>query len=149
MPTRRYTVAPARLSALLLPLLGSLAIVVLAGLLASCTTQRRAAATGPVIPGSNPDRGWQAIQDYGCIACHTIPGVPRADALVGPPLTHWAERSYIAGRLTNTPENLILWIQFPQSVDPGNAMPDMGVADQDARNIAAYLYTLRRGRWFD
>jgi cytochrome c len=146
MLTRCSTFTPAQLRAWLLPLLACFVLLTLAGLLAGCTPQRRAGAAGPVVPGGNPDRGWQAIQDYGCITCHTIPGVPRADALVGPPLTHWADRSYIAGRLTNSPENLILWIQFPQSVDPGNAMPDMGVTDQDAHDIAAYLYTLRRGR---
>jgi cytochrome c1 len=38
---------------------------------------------------------------------------------------------------------MMKWIQRPQEVDPKNAMPNMGVTDQDARDIAAYLYTLR------
>jgi cytochrome c len=105
--------------------------------------------TQVLVPGGNPDRGVQALQEYGCVSCHTIPGVPRGDSLVGPPLNHWAERRYIAGRMANTPENLIMWIRVPQSVDPGNAMPDMGVTEQDARDMAAYLYTLQRGRWFE
>ena len=40
--------------------------------------------------------------------------------------------------------NMIRWIQRPQDVDPKNVMPNMGVTDQDARDIAAYLYTLRQ-----
>ena len=45
--------------------------------------------------------------------------------------------------LRNTPANLVRWIREPQAVVPGNAMPDMGVSEADARDIAAYLYTLR------
>jgi cytochrome c1 len=52
-------------------------------------------------------------------------------------------RSYIAGRLTNTPGNLMKWIQHPQHVDPPNAMPEMGVSEGDSRDIAAFLYTLK------
>ncbi len=62
---------------------------------------------------------------------------------VGPPLLGIGDRSFIAGMLSNEPANLIRWIRFPQSVVPGNAMPNMGVSDQEARDIAAYLYTLR------
>jgi cytochrome c2 len=40
------------------------------------------------------------------------------------------------------PDNLVKWLRQPQNVVPGNAMPDMGVTPQDARDIAAYLYTL-------
>jgi cytochrome c1 len=51
-------------------------------------------------------------------------------------------RGYIAGHLPNNGPNLIRWIRDPQQVDPGNAMPDLGVGDVDARDIAAYLFTL-------
>jgi cytochrome c2 len=98
-------------------------------------------ATG--VPGGDAALGRQAISNYGCGACHTIPGVTAARGVVGPPLTGIANRSFIAGKLRNEPDNMILWIQHPQSVWPGNAMPDMHVTDADARNIAAYLYTLK------
>lgn len=45
--------------------------------------------------------------------------------------------------LRNTPDNLMSWLENPQRVVPGNVMPDMGITAQDARDIAAYLYTLR------
>ena len=61
----------------------------------------------------------------------------------GPPLTRIGDRTYIAGMLRNTPANLVRWIREPQAVIPGNAMPNMGVSEADARDIAAYLYTLR------
>jgi cytochrome c1 len=52
-------------------------------------------------------------------------------------------RRYIAGRLPNTPNNLIGWLQSPQSIEPGSVMPNLGVTQRDARDMAAYLYTLR------
>jgi cytochrome c1 len=63
--------------------------------------------------------------------------------MVGPPLTMFAHRAYIAGQLPNQPENLVRWIQDPQGVEPGTAMPDLGVTPAVARDMAAYLYTLR------
>jgi cytochrome c1 len=84
-----------------------------------------------------------AMRKYGCISCHTIPGVTGARALVGPNLGGFAGRHYIAGRFPNEPDVLIRWIQDPQGMKPQTAMPTLGVSDRDARNIAAYLYELR------
>ena len=124
------------------------AVLGLSALLAGCapssvTVQNAAIITGQTVPGGNPERGSQAIQRYGCGACHSIPGVPGADGKVGPPLTDWAQRSVIAGRLANTTDNLVRWIQDPQGVSPGTDMPNMGVSDAEARDIAAYLYTIQ------
>jgi cytochrome c2 len=63
--------------------------------------------------------------------------------MVGPPLTDIGRRIYLAGVLRNTPENMMFWLQNPQRVVPGNAMPDMGLTRDQAQDIAAYLYTLR------
>lgn len=93
--------------------------------------------------GGNPDRGPLLIRAYGCGTCHTIAGVSGANGLVGPPLTGIAQRSYIAGVLPNAPENLVRWIENPKAVDSLTAMPVLGVSPADARDIAAYLYTLR------
>jgi putative membrane protein len=95
------------------------------------------------LTGGEPRRGPQAIRKYGCDTCHVIPGVLTADATVGPPLNQIALRAYLAGRIDNTPENLIKWIRHPRSVDEKTLMPEMGVSAQDGRDIAAYLYTLR------
>jgi cytochrome c2 len=95
------------------------------------------------LTGGDPSRGIDRLGHYGCAACHTIRGVRGATATVGPPLDNIASRSYLAGRLQNTPANMVRWIQHPQAITRGTAMPDMGVTDADARDIAAYLYTLR------
>ena len=76
------------------------------------------------------------------MTCHTVPGVWALQTDVGPPLTAWAERTYIAGTLPNEPDDLIRWNMDPRAVEPGTAMPDMGVGKDEAPAIAAYLYTL-------
>jgi len=93
--------------------------------------------------GGNPDRGPDLIRSYGCGTCHTVAGVTGANGLVGPPLSGIAERAYIAGVLPNAPDNLVRWIENPKAVDSLTAMPVVGVTPADARDIAAYLYTLR------
>lgn len=94
------------------------------------------------LPG-DPERGKAALRRYGCTSCHSTPGVRPANAAVGPPLDMWSRRGFIAGALINTPDNLVHWIMRPQSVDPGTAMPDVGVTEEDAQHIAAYLFRLR------
>lgn len=90
----------------------------------------------------DPHRGAELIASYGCGSCHTVPGVTGANGLVGPPLTAFGKRSYIAGVLPNNAANLQRWIEDPQAVVPGNAMPNLGVTSIDARDIAAYLLSL-------
>jgi cytochrome c len=93
--------------------------------------------------GGDPARGKIAIRHYGCIACHTVDGIRESDALVGPPLTRMASRSYLAGNMENNPENMIRWIQKPREIHTDTAMPDTGVTKSDARDIASYLYQFR------
>jgi cytochrome c len=92
--------------------------------------------------GGVPQRGELLIEQYGCGVCHTVPGIRRARGRVGPPLDFFAERSFIGGQLPNTPETLVSWIMNPPGLIPATAMPQLGVNERDARDIAAYLYTL-------
>jgi cytochrome c1 len=117
-------------------------------LLAACLTA--AGCTGgqalppyTVTTGGNPHHGKQVIEDKGCGSCHTIPGIYTARGLVGPPLMLFSRRTMIAGELPNSPDNLVRWIKDPKAVEPGTAMPDLGLTDDEARDVAAYLYTLR------
>jgi len=93
--------------------------------------------------GADPDGAPPLMRQYGCTACHTIPGVPGANATVGPPLTAMARRSFIAGVLPNTPANMVRWIMNPPAVDSLTAMPYLAVPASAARTMTAYLYTLR------
>ncbi|MGI8548544.1 MAG: c-type cytochrome [Gemmatimonadaceae bacterium] len=95
------------------------------------------------VEDGNATRGRTTIAAYGCGSCHSIPGVRGANGMVGPPLDHWSQRRIIAGEVPNDPARLITWLTVPQSIEPGTAMPNMGVTDGEARDMAAYLYTLR------
>jgi len=110
---------------------------------AGCTGGRTVGATYTVATGGTAARGARLVVDKNCGSCHTIPGIRTANGLVGPPLMFFGRRTYIAGELPNTPGNLVHWLQSPQSVEPGTAMPNLGLSEQEARDVAAYLYTLR------
>lgn len=111
--------------------------------LLACGCNAGRVTRGYQISSGDPDRGRQLIEGYGCGGCHTIPGVHNANGLVGPPLMFFSRRTMVAGELPNTPENLVRWIRNPRSVEPGTAMPDLGLSTDQANDIAAYLYTLR------
>jgi cytochrome c len=93
------------------------------------------------ITGGNAAHGRQLFVAFGCGGCHSVSGVPQAHGLVGPPLDAIGTRAMIAGKLQNTPANLQHWIEDPQAVTPGTAMPRLGVGDGQARDLAAFLYT--------
>jgi cytochrome c len=113
-----------------------LVALLVATVIAGCGTGKG----GRVVPGGDADRGARLIERYGCGGCHTIPGIRGAKGRIGPELEDVARRRLIAGRLQNTPENLMRWIQNPQRIDPGTVMPDLGVTKDEARDIASYLY---------
>ena len=119
------------------------AAVLIAAFLSLTGCDRASGDQGHMIANADAGRGRAAIRRYGCGSCHSIPGITGAGGLVGPPLGQIASRVYIAGVLPNEPDNMIRWIQNPPSVDEKTAMPNMGVTARDARDIAAYLYTLR------
>lgn len=125
----------------------SFLLLLIAGLAIACTAcldkpsqpeQIARAATG-----GSAARGVAAISRYGCGSCHTIPGVSGAFGRIGPPLTAFGDRFYVAGVLQNTPVNLERWIENPPAVDEHTVMPNLHVTHQDAVDIAGYLYTLR------
>jgi putative membrane protein len=115
--------------------------IVVAVLIAGC--DRASGDQSVMLPNADPGRGELAVRKYGCGSCHMIPGIEGAEGRVGPPLGQIASRVYIAGVLPNEPDNMIRWIENPPAIDPKTAMPNMGVTTRDARDIAAYLYTLR------
>jgi cytochrome c2 len=105
--------------------------------------EREARELAARITGGDPERGPLLALQYGCAGCHAIPGVRGPQGRVGPPLADVGARVYLAGRLANTPDNLIRWIENPRAVDPKTAMPVTGISRSQARDVAAYLLALR------
>jgi cytochrome c len=119
----------------------SFAATALTGLLlAGCDGKSE---TGLVNFSGDSHRGAALVKHYQCGSCHLIPEIDEATGNVGPPLLHVGTRTYIAGFIHNSPENMALWIQDPQKALPGNAMPRMGVTPRDSRDITAFLYGLK------
>lgn len=104
---------------------------------------QRARPREPQLEEPDAKRGRTALQQYACVACHRVPGVTGPQAHVGPPLEGIASRKMLGGVLPNTAENMVRWIRAPQQAAPLTAMPALGVSERDARDIAAYLATLR------
>lgn len=95
------------------------------------------------VAGGDPERGKAVIERVGCGVCHTIPGVNGPDGVLGPPLKGLAGRVYLAGSLPNRPTVLAQLVRDAPSLVPQTAMPDLPLSDQEARDVAAYLYSVR------
>lgn len=121
-----------------------LALATLLALAAAACTQAGVSAeeAAALTRGGSAERGKVWMQEYGCGGCHEIPGIPGARGRVGPPLAEVTTRLFIAGATENKPTNLIAWIQDPPAVDSSTAMPNVGLSRAQARDVAAYLYTL-------
>lgn len=101
------------------------------------------AASQQVLNG-DPKRGARLMVQHGCGACHVIPGIRSARGTVGPSLRGFASRAYIAGILPNDPGDLTRWLMNPPAHAPRTAMPALGLTEDEARDMAAYLLN-RRG----
>jgi cytochrome c2 len=128
-------------------MLGALAVLSMLSLalLAGCgESGQPLAARGQIAHSTEADRarGRRLIAEYGCIACHAVPGVRGPTARLGPPLAQFGQRAYVAGVLPNTPANLVRWLLDPPGISPHTAMPDVGLSKEQARDIAAYLLAL-------
>jgi cytochrome c2 len=116
----------------------SFAILLCAALLAACS--KTLPETEP-ITGGGPRHGRELLACYGCASCHRIKGIALADSQVGPPLDEIRARGYIAGVLPHSADNLMKWIRHPRQVVPNTAMPELGVTQAEARDMAVYLYS--------
>ena len=91
-------------------------------------------------------RGRRMILAYGCSGCHVVSSVRQATGRVGPKLEDIREQIYLAGVLPNQPDNMVQWLMSPRELSPQTAMPDLGVTEQDARDLGAFLYMKNRSR---
>jgi cytochrome c2 len=104
--------------------------------------KREVATPAAGVPG-DPVRGRELLTTYGCTGCHMVPGVEGPRAMLGPALDNTATKTSIVGKFPNTPENMTRWITNPPGMDPNTTMPNVGVNPQDARDLTAFLFTLR------
>jgi cytochrome c2 len=133
VPGIRWTLVGAALTA---------AIVAVGAGVEAAVERRDLEQKAAVLAHGDPRSGRRLALAYGCGGCHEIPRVAGARGRVGPPLSGFATRAYVGGVLENTPTNLVTWLQDPRAVDPKTAMPAVGLDERQARDVAAFLYTL-------
>ncbi len=79
-----------------------------------------------------------------CTGCHTISGIQGAAGILGPNLTHFADRTTFGGStFANTSQNLDGWLHDPPGLKPGADMPDLGLTQQQIDDLIAYLESLK------
>lgn len=110
-----------------------------AALLAACGEKPGPART---IAGADPERGLAAMRRVGCAACHDIPGIDWPRGRAGPSLKGFGASPMIAGRFPNQPEVLTAWLIDAPSLSPETGMPPMPLTEAEARDVAAWLYSL-------
>lgn len=120
-----------------------LALLLLAGATLAAWWPATARGADMTVPGGDAARGRAAIARYGCASCHAIPGISQPAADVGPPLDRIGKRAYLGGVVANTPAMMVRWLMDPPAIDPRTAMPNVGLTEAEAKDIAAYLYTLK------
>lgn len=94
------------------------------------------------LAGADPERGREITQRTACGACHEIPGVDWPRGRTGGSLAGFGKRPLIAGRVPNQPDLLVRWLRDPSSIAPATGMPAAPLTAAEARDVAAFLYTL-------
>lgn len=90
----------------------------------------------------DPMRGRDLFATIGCGGCHTLRGLPGASGVAGPNLTNVTLRPTLAGEsIPMAPETLARWLVNPADVKPGTPMPSLGLSGEQARDVAAFLYS--------
>jgi cytochrome c len=120
--------------------------LLLLALLPGCSSEKPGeAGAAPVAAAATGDaaNGKKLIDQYACLSCHKIPGFDGPQGSMGPSLEAFAARKAIAGGIPNEPATIAAYLQNPQAVDPQNRMPPLGITEGEARDITAYLFTLK------
>lgn len=95
-------------------------------------------------PIGDAARGKQLAKQLGCNVCHVIPGIEGAQGSIGPSLAGVGARPKISEeKVVNTPENLAKYIVDPAAMNPDSAMPPLGISIADAKDLAAFMLTLK------
>lgn len=115
-------------------------VIALAVMLCACADKSDPPRT---LMGADANRGLAVMERVGCAACHDTPGIAWPRGRTGPSLQGFADSTLIAGQFPNRPDRLIPFLKDAPSMAPATAMPAMPLTEAEARDVAAYLYTLR------
>ncbi|TAK58319.1 MAG: c-type cytochrome [Bacteroidetes bacterium] len=97
--------------------------------------------------GGNSERGKQLVETVGCKGCHTIGEDTRVRDARGFSYDLAPELSRAGSKLD--PDWAFQWIKNPRQYRADARMPSLRLTDQEAKDIVAYLMTLKDDRTFE
>lgn len=100
------------------------------------------ATEGQTASADSADLG-EATFAANCLGCHAVSGVGSSGAL-GPNLTTFGDRNRVAGFMEFNKEELMNWIEDPETFKPGNLMTGKyrDLTDEELDAVADYLFGL-------
>jgi cytochrome c2 len=107
----------------------------------------RRSPAGPASPGGDASRGRELVETAGCKGCHVVGDDERLRKERGFSYDIAPELTRAGSKLD--PEWLFRWLKNPREYRPKTQMPNLRLTDREARDIVAYIMTLRDGRRFD
>lgn len=142
---RDYLRSPHDLRPKLMPTMPRLALTTeQAGDIAAYLSAGAAPERTPLPPG-NPERGRELMDQKACTSCHAFSGVPAfSSGEPAPAQSELGRSAALAPDLRFTRERfrrdrLLAWLLDPKSIKPDTRMPNFGLSEVDARDIAAYV----------
>jgi mono/diheme cytochrome c family protein len=97
--------------------------------------------------GGNALHGKELVNNIGCKGCHVIGDDARMRDARGFSYDIAPELTRAGSKLD--PDWMFQWIKNPRLYRPNTRMPDLRLSDQEAKDIVAYLKTLKDDRQFD
>ena len=103
--------------------------------------------TGGMSAGGNASRGRNLVETVGCKGCHVVGDDERMRKERGFSFDIAPELSMAGSKLD--PEWIYAWLKNLRAYRPPTQMPNLRLSDQEARDIVAYIATLRDDRTFE
>ena len=91
-------------------------------------------------------QGKRLVESVGCLACHSIGENTAVREKRGTSYDIAPELSHIGSKVSA--DWALDWVRDPRHYNPSTRMPDLRLTDSEARDIVAYLMTLRDERSF-
>jgi mono/diheme cytochrome c family protein len=94
--------------------------------------------------GGNAAKGKELVESVGCLACHSIGEQTKVRDLRGSSYDMAPELTRVGSKVT--PDWMFEWVRNPRHYNPTTKMPNLRLTEGEARDVTAYLSTMKDGR---
>lgn len=94
--------------------------------------------------GGDSSRGKDIVESVGCMGCHTIGEDSRVRVARGTSYDIAPELTRVGSKVN--PDWAYDWVRNPRHYNPTTKMPSLRLTDSEAKDVVAYLVTLKDGR---